>query len=164
MKKNLILIFLSVLLISLPIAVGHGVDVTSDVMIIANESNGQLTKDIADNKGVDVSVYKFTSESEVAHQLEHMLTNNNKRILIVAYQNTANEFLKNHNELSDRLIIIDDVNNETIEEGIIKLTNLERENSQENDDFAFILPLTIGLIIGLISGLGLGIFLIKNKN
>jgi len=164
MKKNLVLIFLSVLLISLPIAAGHGVDVTSDVMIIANESNGQLTKDIADNKGVDVSVYKFTSESEVAHQLEHMLTNNNKRILIVAYQNTANEFLKNHNELSDRLIIIDDVNNETIEEGIIKLTNLQRENSQENDDFAFILPLTIGLIIGLISGLGLGIFLIKNKN
>ena len=45
-KKYLIIILLIPLIMSA--VYGHGVDVTADTMVIADETNGQLAKDIAD--------------------------------------------------------------------------------------------------------------------
>lgn len=139
----------------------HGVDVTADTMVVANDTNGVLVKDIADSKGINISVYKFTSEDEVAHILEHSTNNTNKRILFVAYQDTANEFLKNHKDLSDRIIVVDDVNNDSIQKGLQDLMNAPVANTQES---SFGLPLIIGIVIGALIGIGCGIFIMKKKN
>ena len=139
----------------------HGVDVTADTMVIANETNGQLVKDIADANGKNISVYKFTSQYEVAHILEHSVNNTNKRILLVAYQDTGNDFLKNHNELSSRIIVVDNVTNDTILQGLNSIMNAPTGNSPEGNSFG--LPLAIGIAIGLILGVGCGILILKKK-
>ena len=61
--------------------------------------------------------------------------------------------------LFKRLIIIDDVNNDTIKDGLIKINNV---NVNSQGDSNFITPLISGLIIGVIIGVGIGV-LIKSK-
>ena len=158
MVKKFLIMFI-VLLFAVQGLYAHGVDVTADMMVIANNDNGVLVKEIADANDINISVYKFTSDDEVAHQLEHMLNNSNKRILVKAYQDTAHKFLDNHSEVSDRLIIIDDVNNDTLKDGLIKISNV---NVNSDGDSSFITPLISGLIIGVIIGVGIGV-LIKSK-
>ncbi|WP_286940229.1 hypothetical protein [Methanosphaera sp. DEW79] len=159
-NKNIFtLSLLVILLIGITGVNSHGVDVTADKMVICNDSNGQLVKDIADANEINISVYKFTSDDEVAHQLEHMLNNSNKNIIAVSYQKTAHDFLDKHQDVSDRLLIIDDVNNQSIQEGLIKVNNTK--NTKNVSDFAT--PLTIGILVGAILGVGCGIFLMKRK-
>ncbi len=158
-KRNVILLLILSLL-SLSVVSSHGVDVTADKMIIASDSDGQQVKDFADANNVNISVYKFTSEDEVNHQLEHMLNNSNKYIIVVDYQSVAHEFLDMHPEVEDRLIIIDDVNDESLLKQMQKVENI---SSQDNSS-DFILPLLIGIVIGAIIGVGCGIVIMKNKN
>ncbi|MBE6506005.1 MAG: hypothetical protein E7Z73_09790 [Methanobrevibacter millerae] len=162
MKNLKILIIPLILFLTIAAISAHGVDVTADTMVIANETNGQLVKDIADANGKNISVYKFTSEDEVAHILEHSLNNTNKRILLVAYQDTANDFLKNHKEVSNRIIVVDNVTNDTILQGLNNIMNAPTGSSQEGNSFG--LPLAIGIVIGLIVGVGCGILILKKKN
>ena len=140
----------------------HGVDVTADTMVIANDTNGQLVKDLADANGKNISVYKFTSQDEVEHILEHSINNTNKRILIVAYQDSANQFLKNHPDMSNRIIVVDDVNNNTILKGINDIMNAQTQPAQTENSFG--LPLAIGIVIGLIIGLGCGVLIMKKRS
>ena len=162
MKNLKILIIPLILFITIAAISAHGVDVTADTMVIANETNGQLVKDIADANGKNISEYKVTSEDEVAHILEHSLNNTNKRILLVAYQDTANDFLKNHKEVSNRIIVVDNVTNDTILQGLNNIMNAPTGSSQEGNSFG--LPLAIGIVIGLIVGVGCGILILKKKN
>ena len=157
MKK--ILILLIVMFACVQGIYAHGVDITDDTMVIASEDNGVLVKQIADANNINISVYKFTSDGEVAHQLEHMLNNSNKRILVTSYQDTAQEFLNNHSEVANRLIIINDVNNDSIKEGLFEIENVNVQSSGVSD---FITPLISGIVIGLIIGVGIGV-LIKSK-
>ena len=156
-KKYLIIILLIPLIISA--VYGHGVDVTADTMVIADETNGQLAKDIADSNGMNISVYKFTSQADVEHILEHTV---NKRILMIAYQDSGNEFLKKHSEVSDRVIVVDNVNNDTIEDGLNKIMNAPTQTEESQSSFA--VPLFIGLIIGILIGAPIGVLLMKRKN
>ena len=162
MKNLKILILPLILFLTIAAISAHGVDVTADTMVIANETNGQLVKDIADANGKNISVYKFTSEDEVAHILEHSVNNTNKRILLVAYQDVGSDFLKNHSELSNRIIVVDNVTNDTILKGLNDVMNAPTGNSQEGNSFG--LPLAIGIVIGLIIGVGCGILILKKKN
>ena len=162
MKNLKILIIPLILFITMSAISAHGVDVTADTMVVANETNGQLVKDIADANGKNISVYKFTSEDEVAHILEHSVNNTNKRILLVAYQDTGNNFLKNHSELSSRIIVVNDVTNDTILQGLNNIMNTPTGNSEKENSFAQ--PLAIGIVIGLIIGVGCGILILKKKN
>ena len=157
MKK--ILILLIILFACVQGIYAHGVDVTTDTMVIAGEDNGVLVKQIADANDINISVYKFTSDDEVAHQLEHMLNNSNKRILVTSYQDTAHKFLDNHSEVSNRLIIIDNVNNDSIKQGLVDIENVNVQSSGGSD---FITPFISGIVIGLIVGVGIGV-LIKSK-
>ena len=159
MKKILILTIL--ILLGITAVSAHGVDVTADTMVIANDTNGQLVKDLADANGKNISVYKFTSQDEVEHLLEHSINNTNKRILIVAYQDSANQFLKNHPDMSNRIIVVDDVNNDTILKGINDIMNAQTQPAQTENSFG--LPLAIGIVIGLIIGLGVGVLITKKK-
>lgn len=152
-----LILILSLLCISAVNA--HGVDVTADKMVIASESDGQAVKDLADKNNINISVYKFTSNDEVAHQLEHMLNNSNKYIIVVDYQDVAHEFLNKHPEVKDRLIIIDDVNDNSL----LNEMNKIQDKSIENNTSDFILPLIIGIFIGLIIGVGTGIVIMKKK-
>ncbi len=157
---------ITILLISLIMTVtavsAHGVDVTADTMVVADESNGVQVKDIADANGLNISVYKFTSQDEVAHILEHSINNTNKKILFVAYQDTADEFLKEHPDMSKRIIVIKDVNNDTIQQGLKDIMDAPTGNVSQEGSFG--LPLVIGIIVGVLIGVGCGIFLMKKKN
>lgn len=158
MKKSIV--FLILVILSISAVSAHGVDITADTMVIANDGNGELAKNIADSNGINISVYKFTSDDEVAHQLEHMLNNSNKRVLVIAYQNIANDFLSEHPDLKNRLIIIDNVTNDTVKTGLLEITNVQTD---ENGGYDFAMPLGIGLIIGIVIGLALGVLISKRK-
>ncbi|RAP51386.1 MAG: hypothetical protein BZ133_03155 [Methanosphaera sp. SHI613] len=159
MKNRIIniLIIFTILLATMTSISAHGVDVTSDKMVIANDSNGQQVKDIADSENINISVYKFTSKEEVAHQLEHMLNNSNKYILVVSYQDTAQEFLKSHPEVSDRLIILEQYDENSLSENMKKVA--DSQNNQESNFNILIISAMVILIVLMIGA----ILLLKNK-
>lgn len=152
-KKYIIVLLVLMFTIGLSTISAHGVDVTNDKMVIADDTNGQQVKDIADSNNINISVYKFTSEGEVEHQLEHMLNNSNKQIIVVAYQDTAKNFLKQHQEVKDRLIIMDTVDNNTLNDNMQKVMNSEgTANSSSSQNwllYSFII-LAIILVVGAI--------------
>ena len=155
MKYLKILIIVLTLFLTMSAVSSHGVDITSDTMVVANETNGKMTKSIADSNNMNISVYKFTSEDEILHTLEH-----NKRILFVAYQDIAHDFLKQHPDLSNRIIIVDDVNENTTLEGLKTIINT---NEATNNESNFAIPLVTGIIIGIFIGIACGVFIIKKK-
>ena len=162
MKYLKILMAMFFLILAASAVSAHGVDVTADTMVVANDTNGVMVKDIADSNGFNISVYKFTSKDEVEHILEHSVNNTNKRMLFVAYQDTADEFLKNHQDLSDRILVVKDVNNDTIKQGIQDIMNAPTGNAHQESSFGQ--PLIIGIVIGALIGIGCGIFIMKKKN
>ena len=162
MKYLKILILTMILILGATAVSAHGVDVTADTMVVANDTNGVLVKDLADANGINISVYKFTSQDEVAHILEHSTNNTNKRMLFVAYQDTANDFLKEHSDLSKRILVVNDVNNDTIQQGLKGIMNAPTGNAQSESNFG--LPLAIGIVIGALIGIGCGIYIMKKKN
>lgn len=155
----LVLILFFVLALSVSSTSAHGADLTEDTMIIANESNGILAKKIVDDLGLNITVYKFESEGDVEHQLEHAITNPNKRILAIAYQDTVNGYLENHSELKNRVIVSDD-DNASIGENAQNLISIDVSN--QKDDFTT--PLVVGLIIGCVIGLIGGVFILRFKS
>ena len=162
MKYFKITILLLIFLLGITAASSHGVDVTADTMVVANDTNGQIVKNIADANNINISVYKFTSEDEVAHILEHSLNNTNKRMLFTAYQDVANDFLKEHPDMSNRILVVDDVTDDTILEGLQNILNAPTGNNSSEGSFG--LPLLIGIIIGALVGIGCGIYIMKKKN
>lgn len=159
LKYCIIIISCFLLLIGVSAVSAHGADLTEDTMIIANESNGILAKSIMDEEGMDIKVYKFTSPGDVEHQLEHALTNPNKRILAIAYQDTVSAYLDEHSELKDRVIVGDDDNQSIRDNGQVLLEVNVGGNSGD-----FTLPLAVGLIIGILIGLVGGVFIARRKN
>lgn len=162
MRHIKILLLMMVLIIGVAAVSAHGVDVTADTMVVANDTNGVLVKELADNNKINISVYKFTSEDEVAHILEHSMNNTNKRMLFVAYQDTANSFLKDHPDMSKRILVVDNVTNDSIEQGLQNIMNAPTGNSQAEGSFG--LPLIIGIIIGALIGIAGGIYIMKKKS
>lgn len=156
-KLRNILIILTILMASLTVLSAHGVDVTNDKMVIADDTNGQEVKDIADKENINISVYKFTSKDEVAHQLEHMLNNSNKYILVVSYQDTAQEFLKSHPEVSDRLIILNQYDDKSLSENMKKIADSATTNTIDSN--ILIISVMIIIIVLMIGA----ILLLKNK-
>ncbi len=161
MKYLRITIILLIFLLGITAVSSHGVDVTADTMVVANDTNGQIVKDIAESNGINISVYKFTSNDEVAHILEHSINNTNKRILFAAYQDIANEFLKEHPDMSNRIIVINDVDNDSALEGLNNIMNAPTGNVSNENNFG--LPLAIGIIIGALIGIACGIYIMKRK-
>lgn len=156
-----LLIFSLILFVGISSVSAHGADLTEDTMIIANDSNGIITKSIVDDLGLEeIKVYKYVSDGDVEHQLEHALSNPNKRILAISYQDTVNEFLNKHPDLKNRIIVSDDDNN-SIADNAKKLVAID-VNSNDSGDFTT--PLIVGLIIGVLIGLTAGVFLMKYKN
>ena len=160
MKRKIyaILIMSLILFIGISAVNAHGADLTEDTMIMANETNGITAKAIVDDLGLDVKVYKFVSEGDVEHQLEHALTNPNKRILAICYQDTVNNYLNEHSELKNRVIVSDD-DNASISENAQKLVEID-VNGGSSD---FTTPLIVGIVIGAILGLIGGVFVMKTK-
>ena len=133
-----LIIFIS--LISLSGVSAHGADITDDTMI---------------------TVYKFKSNGDVEHQLEHALTNPNKRILAIAYQDTVESYLDDHTELKDRVLVCDD-DESSIADSSKKLVEIDVGESSGSDN-GFITPLVVGLVVGLLIGIIVGAFAIKRK-
>jgi hypothetical protein len=135
----------------------HGVDITpQSTIVIADNSSGVLAKKVVDEMGVNATVYKFTSDDEVAHQLEHALSNPNKRILAVAYQSTVSEFIANNSNVSDRVLVCS-ADEMDIKNGLTLLTS-------NNTSGGFAMPFASGLLVGIMGGLAGGAFWVKRKN
>lgn len=162
MKYLKISILMLILIFGASAVFAHGVDVTADTMVVANDTNGIHVKEIADSNGMNISVYKFTSQDEVEHILEHSINNTNKRMLFVAYQDSANAFLKDHPDMSKRILVVDDVNDDTIKQGITDIMNAPTGNTASQSNFG--MPLVIGIVIGALIGIAGGIFIMKRKN
>lgn len=159
MKKILTITLVFILLFTLSGVSSHGVDVTNDKMVIANDTNGQQIKDIADGNGINISVYKFTSEDEVEHQLEHMLNNSNKVIVVASYQDVAQKFLESHSDVSNRLIICDNPDEQMLKDAMVKAVNQENTNVNNNS-----FPLLVsGVVIGIVLGICAGVIVMKKK-
>lgn len=138
----------------------HGADLTEDTMIIANETNGILAKSIVDDLGLtEVKVYKYVSDGDVEHQLQHVSSNPNKRILAIAYQDTVNDFLSKNPDLKNRVIVSGD-DNQSISDNAQKLVSINVNESSGD----FTTPLIVGLVIGGLIGLIAGVFIMKRKN
>ena len=134
----------------------HGVDVTpQSTIVIADNSSGVLAKKVVDEMGVNATVYKFTSDDEVAHQLEHALSNPDKRILAVAYQGTVSEFIANNSNLSNRVFVCS-ADEMDIKNGLNLLTS-------NNTSGGFATPFAAGLLVGIMGGLAGGAFWMKKK-
>lgn len=154
----ILIIFISLLSVSAVSA--HGADITDDTMIIANESNGVFAKDIVDNLGLNITVYKFKSDGDVEHQLEHALTNPNKRILAIAYQDTVESYLDDHSELKSRVLVSND-DEKSISDSCKKLVEIDVNSSGGSNNF--ITPLVVGVVIGLLIGIVVGAVVLKRK-
>lgn len=147
-------------LLTLSCLSAHGADLTDDTMIIANESNGVFAKDIVDELGLNITVYKFKSDGDVEHQLEHALTNPKKRILAIAYQDTVESYLNDHTELKSRVLVSND-DNDSLSESAKKL--VEIDVSSDNGGNSFLTPLAIGLVICLLVGAVIGVVVLRKK-
>lgn len=157
MNNNMMItLFLIVISLSMAAVSAHGVDVTPEsTIVITDNATAHLAKQVVDETGVNATVYKFKSDADVSHQLEHALSNPNKKILAVVYQGTVNEFLSQHPDLSNRIIVCS-ANETAIKQGLNKLTTTSTSTG-------FVTPFLSGLIIGIVAGLGLGAFLMKRK-
>lgn len=134
----------------------HGVDITpQSTIVIADNSSGVLAKEVADEMKLNVSVYKFESADDVSHQLEHALSNPNKRILAVAYQGTVNEFIANNSNMSNRVFVCS-ADKMDIKNGLTLLTS-------NNTSGGFATPFAAGILIGVIGGLAGGAYWMKRK-
>lgn len=153
-----LVIFISLLTLSSVSA--HGADITDDTMIIANESNGVLAKSVVDDLGLNITVYKFKSDGDVEHQLEHALSNPNKRILAIAYQDTVDDYLNKHQELKSRVLVSND-DESSISDSAKKLVEIDVNSNDGSSNF--ITPLIVGLVIGLLVGVVAGVVFLKNK-
>ena len=160
MKVYGLLILFLILLVGISSVSAHGADLTEDTMIMANDTNGILAKSIVDDNGFDIKVYKFESDGDVEHQLEHALTNPNKRILAIAYQDTVNSYLDEHPDLKNRVIVSED-DNDSITSNAEKLLSINTDADSSGD---FTTPLLVGLVIGILIGLIVGVFIMKQKN
>lgn len=154
----ILIIFISLLTLSCISA--HGADITDDTMIIANESNGVFAKDIVDELGLNITVYKFKSDGDVEHQLEHALTNPNKRILAIAFQDTVEAYLDNHTELKNRVLVSSD-DNGSLSESAKKLVEIDVSSQSSSNNL--VTPLVIGVVICLFLGAVVGVFVLKRK-
>ena len=136
----------------------HGLHVTTNesTIIIADNSTGKMARSVVDEMGVNVTVYKFASADDVAHELEHALTDPNKKILAVTYTDTVQNFINQHPEVSSRIMVAS-ANKNSIQQALTKL-NVAGATSR-----GFLTPFLSGLLIGLVFGLGIGAVWMKRK-
>lgn len=136
----------------------HGLHVTTNesTIIIADNSTGKMARSVVDEMGVNVTVYKFASADDVAHELEHALTDPNKKILAVAYIDTVQNFINQHPEVSSRITVAS-ANKNSIQQALTKLNVAGATSS------GFLTPFLSGLLIGLVFGLGIGAVWMKRK-
>ncbi|MCK9152050.1 hypothetical protein [Methanobacterium alcaliphilum] len=142
----------------------HGLHVTPEnatMIVIADNSTGVPAKKLANDIGLNVSVYNFKSGDDVLHELEHAINNTNKTILVVAYQDTVTDFLSKHPEVSGR-IFVSSSDEMDIKNGLILLNSTASKNT--NTSSGFLTPFITGIVIGLIGGLAGGVFWMKKKS
>lgn len=157
--KHTTLLLIIILGLIAPVS-AHGVHVTPDsaqTIVMADNSTGPLAKGVVDEMGLNITVYSFQSQADVTHELEHLLTNPQKKILAVAYLDTVQEFLAKNPQVSDQ-IVVSNPDKETIKEGLNRLDSTTTETS-----YGFLTPFLSGILMGALTGLGLGAFLMKRK-
>ncbi|MBE2899396.1 hypothetical protein DNK57_00940 [Methanothermobacter thermautotrophicus] len=137
----------------------HGMEITPEsFIVIADNSTGKLARSVADDLGVNVTVYRFQSPADVEHELEHALGNPNKKILAVAYQDTVSAFLKAHPEIGYRVMYCSP-EEASIRDKLLELNSVNPE--EEGTDF--LTPFSSGALIGVTMGIVMGALWMKRK-
>ena len=156
MKLKIILGFLFIFMFISTVN-AHGVHIENDkILVIADNDTGVLAKKTVDSLGLQnkVVVYKFYNVDDVKHELEHCLTNKSMKILVTTYQNETKSYVEDNN-LTDRVLICSADSND--------ISNALRFLSSEKDNSNFLVTFLEGSFIGLILGIGIGVFLMKLK-
>ena len=160
MKGYGILLIIFVFFVSLSAINAHGVDVTDNHMVIANESNGVYAKSLADSNNIDIKVYKFTSAGEVEHIILHAVNNTDKKIVVIAYQDEVKALMDEYPELANRVFIPSD-NEKDLVDAMMLASSSDSNNSLSNWDI--LVPVFVSLIVGVLIGFAGGLFLAKKK-
>lgn len=161
MKFKKIFILILILLMSISAVNAHGVDVTDNHMVIADDTNGANAKNLADANGINITVYKFTSSDEAQHILLHAVNNTDKRVVVIAYQDDARKMISQYPELKSRVFISSD-DNEDLRNAMM-LAAMGAETNTDSNNLNFAIPLIIGLIVGVLVGMGSGVYLSNKK-
>ena len=140
---------------------GHGVDLSDNVMVMANETNGVMAKKLIDEMGLNITVYKFSNEHDATHVLDHALTNPNKRILSIAYQDGVNGFLKEHPNMTEKVMVVSGNTESEIKDGLIKFNASLNPTNEDNMAVDYVSLILIIVVVGLVAGIG--VFLLKKK-
>lgn len=162
MKLYKLLLLFLFLILSLSAVNAHGVDVTDNHMVIADDSNGASAKALADSNNINITVYKFTSADEVEHILLHAVNNSDKRIVVIAYTDEVRDFINQHPEVSSRIFISSN-DSDDLKNAMMLATV---DNSNDGGDVGlndFLLSVSVSLIVGVLVGLAGGLFLAKRK-
>lgn len=149
---GLLLIFICVSAVN-----AHGVHVENDkILVIADNDTGVLAKKTVDSLGLQdkAVVYKFYNSSDVKHELEHCLTNETMKIVVVAYQNETKSYVEDNN-LTERVIISSADTNDI--RNALLLLNTDKNTSN------FLLTFLEGSFVGLLVGIVIGVFLMRLK-
>jgi hypothetical protein len=163
MKMNKIGVLIIVILGVISAVNGHGVPLQDNVFVIADETTGITAKKLIDDLNLDIKVYEFSSEGDVYHELEHTINNEDKKILLVSFQDTGNEFLKEHPELANQVIVCNDTSEKSIKESLIQLNSTsDGKNDVVNFNIDYTSLILVIIVIGLISTIGI-LFLKKKK-
>jgi len=168
MKVQLILT--GILILSMIAAVSaHGIHIATetdaDVVIIADQDSGDLTRRVVSELGVNAEVFEFTSTGQVNHELGHFIFDYDYTVLAVAYQDTVEEFIANNPEFSDQ-IRVSAAEEEDIRNNLMELTEngTGEATAPPAEESGFVIPFALGLLVGLVAGLGLGAFWMKKKS
>lgn len=161
MNFNKLVLLLIVLFVGMSVVNAHGVDVTDNHMVIADDFNGANAKALADSNNINITVYKFTSYDEVEHVLLHALNNTDKRIVVIAYQDEVRSFLDEHPDLASRVFISSDNDDDLRNAMMLASGSINSGSVSSGNDF--LLSLGTGLIVGILVGLAGGLFLAKRK-
>lgn len=168
MKMKIISLILILAALIAPIY-AHGVHINTspdaEVVIIADKSTAALAQKVAAESSINVEVFEFTSPSQVSHELDHFINDYNLKVVAVAYQDTVQEFISQNPE-SNQQIRISSPDEEDIKNNIQELagensTTNTNENVEEDN---FMIPFVAGILIGLIAGMGAGVFLMNRAN
>ncbi|AAB84705.1 MULTISPECIES: hypothetical protein [Methanothermobacter] len=137
----------------------HGMEITPEsFIVIADNSTGKLARSVADDLGVNVTVYRFQSAADVEHELEHALGNPNKKILAVAYQDTVSSFLKAHPEVAYRVMYCS-ADEASVRDKLLELNSVNPEEGGTD----FLTPFSSGALIGVTLGMVIGALWMKRK-
>lgn len=139
------------------------------IVINTDSSSADIVQTVADNLGLcdDVDINVFTNETDVMRELEHSQFEHvpPEQVLMVAWHDAAEDFLQQHPEKANNVLIVNSTENE-INYGLAILLGREAKRLSNKLDLHLgsidLLTGSLWAVVGLAVGAGCG-FLVGKK-